>query len=71
MISKMDTLKNKISKMKEQNIIINEETFINLVQKSNTIINPVIKKEKVVLVEDVKLVFNTKNYFFQTYTISV
>ena len=51
-LSKLDTLKNKITKMKEQNIIINEETFINLVQKANTIITPFIKKDKVVLEED-------------------
>jgi len=51
-LSKLDTLKNKITKMKEQNIIINDETFINLIQKASTIIQPVIQKEKIVLEED-------------------
>ena len=45
-IIKMESLKNKITKMKEQQILINEETFINMLQKSNNIINNSTKKEQ-------------------------
>ena len=51
-LSKTDSLKNKIIKMKEQNIIINDDTFINLIQKSNTIITLNVIKEKIKFEED-------------------
>jgi len=51
-ISKNDKINIKIAKMKEQNIIINEETFINLLQKSNSIIEKPKELEIDILEED-------------------
>ena len=42
-IAKSELLKNKIIKMKEQQVLVNEETFINMLQKSNEIIVNTIK----------------------------
>ena len=51
-LSKTDKLSIKIAKMKEQNIIINEETFVNLLQKSNIIIEKQPEKEEQILDDD-------------------
>ena len=51
-LSKTDKLSIKIAKMKEQNIIINEETFVNLLQKSNIIIEKQPEKEEQILEDD-------------------
>jgi hypothetical protein len=51
-VIKRDTIQNKILKMKTQGITINEETFINMLQKSNTIINNREEKKQEELEED-------------------
>jgi hypothetical protein len=51
-IIKNDSLSNKIIKMKTQGININEETFINMLQKSYTILNNRTEKKEIVIEED-------------------
>jgi hypothetical protein len=51
-IPKTDKLSIKIAKMKEQNIIINEETFVNLLQKSNSVIEKPKDTEEEILDDD-------------------
>jgi hypothetical protein len=51
-LSKTDKLSVKIAKMKEQNIIINEETFVNLLQKSNSVIEKPKETEEDILEDD-------------------
>ena len=51
-ISKTDKLSIKIAKMKEQGVMINEESFVNILQKVNTIIEKPKEKEIELLNED-------------------